>query len=96
VASCVAARGEGVEEVLALLERHAEWALRTERGRARRAQRLGEELVQRLHAGLRAAIFERYAAEIQEAAEHVASGRADPYSASRALIERWTEPVSRA
>jgi LAO/AO transport system kinase len=90
VLSCVAARGEGINELLSELRRHYAWLTGTERGRARWGQRLREELVQRLYAGLSSALFERHAPEIERAAEEVANGAVDPYTASAALIERWT------
>ena len=93
VLSCVASRGDGIAELLAELRRHHAWLTGTERGRARQRERSSEELVQRLHAGLSAALFERHAAEIEQAAVQVASGAVDPYAASAALIERWTRAV---
>lgn len=89
VVSCVASRGDGVAEVLAELRQHHAWLTGTERGRARQRERWSEELVQRLHAGLSAAIFEQHAAEIEQTAAEVARGAVDPYAASAALIERW-------
>lgn len=90
VVSCVASRGEGVAELLSELRRHHAWLIGTSQGRARWQQRLREELVQRLHDGLGRALFERHATEIEQAAEEVARGALDPYTASAALIERWT------
>jgi putative protein kinase ArgK-like GTPase of G3E family len=90
VISCVAARGEGIEDLLSELRRHYGWLTGSERGRARWRQRLREELVQRLHDGLGQALFERHAAEIERAAEEVVNGAIDPYTATAALIERWT------
>ena len=93
VVSCAASRGENSAEVLAELERHRAWLEGTERGRERRSQRLREELVQRLGVGLTEAILERHADELGDMAELVAQGKSDPYSASQALIARWTQPA---
>lgn len=91
VVPCVATRDEGVAQVLEQLRLHVAWLRDTPAGRARSARRLRAELVALIREALSAAVFERYAADIERAAEQVAAAHTDPYSASRALVTRWIE-----
>src|ERR1700733_9087651 len=54
IVRCVATRGEGVSDLVAALERHRIWLEGTETGRARRRERLAEEV----RDGLREALVE--------------------------------------
>lgn len=91
VVPCVATRDEGVADVLAQLQLHVDWLRGTPEGRARVAQRSREELAALIRDALSAAVFERYAAEIERAAEQIAADDSDPYSASRSLVRRWMD-----
>lgn len=91
VVPCVATRDEGVTEVIDQLKLHASWLRDTPEGRARSARRLRAELVALIRDALSAAVLERYAVDIERAADEVAAAHTDPYSASRALVTRWIE-----
>lgn len=91
VVPCVATRDEGVAQVVEELRRHVGWLRDTPEGRERSARRSRAELVALIRDALSAAVFERYAAEIERAADQIAAARTDPYSASRALVTRWIE-----
>jgi LAO/AO transport system kinase len=91
VTSCVAASDAGVVEVIEQLKRHLSWLRDTPLGQARHARRLRDELAALIREALSSAVFERYAADIERAAEQVAADHTDPYSASRALVRRWVE-----
>ncbi len=90
VLACEAARDRGVAEVLAASKRHFRWLGTTPAGEARRMLRLKEELTALIREALSVAIFARHAAEIEQAAARVAAAETDPYSASRALVGRWS------
>jgi LAO/AO transport system kinase len=90
VLACEAARDRGVAEVLQASRRHFRWLGETPKGEARRRLRLKQELTLLIRDALSAAIFARHEAEIEHAAAQVAAAEIDPYSASRALISRWS------
>jgi GTPase len=90
VTACVAVRDTGVAELLADLKRHLAWLGETPSGQARRALRLREELTWLIRDALSATILERHGAEIERLARQVAADELDPYSASRALVRRWS------
>jgi LAO/AO transport system kinase len=89
VQSCVAARDEGVAELLSALDSHRTWLFGTPFGAERRARRLRDELIARLRDAFTAALFERHKVEIEDAALRIAADRGDPYAASRELVARW-------
>jgi LAO/AO transport system kinase len=91
VVPCAATRDEGMEEVIEQLKLHLGWLRDTPEGRARAVRRSRAELVALIRDALSAAVFERYAADIERAADQVAALDTDPYSASRALVRRWIE-----
>lgn len=91
VVPCVATRDEGVAQVIEQLRLHVGWLRDTPEGRARSARRSRAELVALIRDALSAAVLERYADEIERAADQVAAECTDPYSASRALVTRWLE-----
>ncbi len=91
IGKCVATRGEGIGELLALLERHRTWVATTESGRTRRHLRLREEVRE----GLREALIDAAAADLGDRIEaQVAAVEArekDPYTATRELVAWFRE-----
>lgn len=88
VSGCVATRDQGVDALYTELERHRAWLRDTERGRARRSQRLGEEFFGLMRDALVDAALERHADLIEQALRDVQAGSADPYSASRDVARK--------
>ena len=86
ILKCVATRGEGTAEIVDALERHHAWLETTETGRARRLQRLAEEVRE----SLREALIEEASAalgkELDDAVRSVAEKAIDPYSAIEQLL----------
>lgn len=91
VVACTATRDDGIAEVVEQLKLHVRWLRGTPAGRARSTRRLKDELSSLIRDALSRAVFERYAADIELAAEQIAAEHTDPYSASRALVTRWIE-----
>jgi LAO/AO transport system kinase len=91
VVACVASRDEGIAELLAELARHRRWLMDTPLGHAQSSRRLREELMALIRDALSATLLERYREEIERAAERIAIDEADPYGASRSLVERWLQ-----
>jgi LAO/AO transport system kinase len=75
IVRCVSTRGDGIPELVKAMDRHHAWLDGTEAGRARRRQRLSEELRE----GLREAL-------IHEAVRGVEAREVDPYTATERLI----------
>jgi LAO/AO transport system kinase len=90
VVSCAATRDDGVNAVVAELDRHLGWLRGSDAGRARRHQRSKEELSQRVREAVSVVLLERHHAELAFTAERVARGELDPYAATVELVERWT------
>jgi LAO/AO transport system kinase len=86
---CVATRGEGVKELVLGLDKHREWLAGTETGRARRTERLGEEVRESLREALIDAAAHDLREEIRAAVNDVAEKRVDPYTASEQLVARF-------
>lgn len=91
VLKTVAARGEGVDELLAALEAHQAWLSaggRLEEGRRRRA---ADEIEAIAMTDLRRRMGDlRHATDLQELAAEVAGGRLDPYAAADRLVAALT------
>jgi LAO/AO transport system kinase len=86
IVKCVAARGEGVAELVTKLEAHHAWVEGTETGRARRRTRLAEEVRETLREALIDAAADELRAQIDEAVREVEERRVDPYAATERLV----------
>jgi LAO/AO transport system kinase len=93
IVKTVAARGEGVEEVVEALEKHRAWM--EERGvlTSRRVARAAREIETLAVTALRERIASPHAAEGLPALAHrVVKGSLDPYAAADTLVSALTEP----
>ncbi|MBX3189399.1 MAG: methylmalonyl Co-A mutase-associated GTPase MeaB [Labilithrix sp.] len=87
---CVATKNEGVAELVSSLEKHAVWLATTEAGRARRRTRLAEEVREALRETLIDAATHSLRAEIDAAVAAVDARAVDPYTATEALLAKFT------
>jgi LAO/AO transport system kinase len=83
---CVAVRGDGVDEVVAALDRHHAWVRETEAGGTQRRRRLAEEMREVLGEALVEAATKSLALSIERAVNDVAERTIDPYTATERLI----------
>jgi LAO/AO transport system kinase len=91
VCKTVASRGEGIEDVVDVLEQHRTWSATSGERERRRAARARGEIEAIALTELRARMDElRGRATLPELAEAVAAGRLDPYSAADQLIQGVT------
>jgi LAO/AO transport system kinase len=86
IVKCVAARGDGVAELVAALARHRAWVEGTERGQARRRARLAEQLRESLRESLIDAAVHDLGPLIDAAVQAVDSRQVDPYTATEDLV----------
>lgn len=86
ILKCVATKNEGIEELVEALDRHRAFGENTESGRARRHQRLGEELRESLRETLIEAATSSLASEIDRTVDEVEARRMDPYTATESLL----------
>ncbi|HSQ66944.1 MAG TPA: methylmalonyl Co-A mutase-associated GTPase MeaB [Polyangiaceae bacterium] len=86
IVRCVALRNEGVAELHDALGRHHAWLSETEAGRARRRQRLAEEVRETLREALIDAATDTLQAELEQAVLAVERKELDPYTATESLI----------
>lgn len=86
---CVATRNEGIDEIVASLERHRAWVASTEEGRARRIARLSEELREALREALIDAAAHALGREIDAAVAAVERRELDPYTATESLVKAF-------
>jgi LAO/AO transport system ATPase len=87
----VAARGEGVDDLLAALDKHAGWLAASGEGERRRRARAAAEIEAIAVAALRARIGDLHGSDALGAlAARVVAGDLDPYAAADALIETLT------
>jgi LAO/AO transport system kinase len=86
ILKCVATRGEGMGELTAALDAHRGWIEGTPAGRARRAQRMGEEVRESLREALIDAAVHDLGGRIDEAVRAVDGRTLDPYTATEALV----------
>ena len=86
ILKCVAARGEGVADLVTALDRHRAWVEGTEKGRARRRARLAEQLRESLRESLIEAAVHDLGPRIDEAVQAVDSRTVDPYTATERLV----------
>jgi LAO/AO transport system kinase len=90
IQKCVATRGEGIEDLVAALERHHRWIATTEAGRERRRVRLVEEVRESLREALIDAAAASLASELDATASAVEARTVDPYTAVEQLVARFT------
>jgi LAO/AO transport system kinase len=89
IVKCVAPRGDGVEAVVAALERHRAWVETSEAGKARRHGRLSEEVREALREALIEAAVSGLGPRIDDAVRGVESHATDPYSAIEDLVKAF-------
>jgi LAO/AO transport system kinase len=89
ILKCVATRGEGIAEVVRALDGHRRWVEETESGRARRQQRLAEEVREGLREALIEAAVSALGEKIDEAVRAVGARELDPYAATERLIAEF-------
>jgi LAO/AO transport system kinase len=91
IVSTVAARGEGVDELLAALDKHADWLARSGEGERRRLARAAAEIEAIAVAALRARIGDLHgSAALDALAGRVVAGRTDPFAAADELVGTLT------
>jgi LAO/AO transport system kinase len=91
IVKTVASRGEGVDDVVAALDKHRAWLDRTGRLQARRHQRACHEIEAIAVATLRGRIGDLPADQRLDAlADAVLAGRLDPYAAADELVQGLT------
>jgi len=91
IVKTVAARGEGVEDVLAALDKHAAWLERTGEGERRRRARAAGEVEAIAVAALRERIGDVHgSAALDTLAAAVVNGETDPYTAADELVATLT------
>jgi LAO/AO transport system kinase len=86
ILKCIAARGEGITELVSELERHRAWVEGTTKGRERRRARLAEQLRETLRESLIEAAVHDLGPRIDEAVQAVDSRTVDPYTATERLV----------
>jgi len=87
----VAARGEGIEDVLAALDKHAEWLAPSGEGDRRRLARAAAEVEAIALVALRERIGDLHgSAALDTLAARVVAGDLDPYAAADDLVETLT------
>jgi LAO/AO transport system kinase len=91
VLTTVAARGQGIEDLLAAVDKHRAWLEEGGRLRARRVRRAAEEVQAIALTALRSRIGDlRSGDALERAAAQVVDGRTDPYTAADRLVEAVT------
>jgi LAO/AO transport system kinase len=88
IAKCVATRGDGIEDLVAALDKHRSW-LETEWGKKRRHDRLTEEVREGLREALIEAAVQDLGDALDTAATSVAARSVDPYTATETLVEKF-------
>jgi GTPase len=87
----VAPRGEGIDEVVAAIDKHREWMVREGELDRRRQERAAREIEAIAVAALREKMEEvRGSADLRTQAERVAKGETDPYAAADELVGALT------
>ena len=91
IVQTVAARGQGVEELLTALDRHADWLARSGEGERRRRARAAAEIEAIAVAALRERIGDLHGSDaLTTLAGRVVAGELDPYAAADTLVETLT------
>ncbi|MET7392575.1 methylmalonyl Co-A mutase-associated GTPase MeaB [Dactylosporangium sp. NPDC005572] len=87
VVRCVAARAEGIDDVVTAIDEHREWLEHSGELQRRREQRAAAEVEAIALGALRARMKDlRSGTELAALAAEVAQGRLDPYAAAAALL----------
>jgi LAO/AO transport system ATPase len=91
IVKTVASRGDGTDEVLAAIDKHADWLARTGEGERRRRARAAAEIEAIALAALRERIGDLHgSAALHAQAERVVAGQTDPYTAADELVSTLT------
>jgi LAO/AO transport system kinase len=91
IVKTVAARGEGIDDVLAAMDKHADWLERSGEGERRRRDRAAGEVEAIAVAALRERIGDLHgSAALDALAARVVAGRLDPYAAADELVATLT------
>lgn len=91
VVKMVAARGEGVDDVMEAIDKHLGWLQRTGTLRARRVRRAADEIEAIAVAALRERIGDLGSGEgVDDLAADVVDGRTDPYAAADRVVHALT------
>ena len=91
IVSTVAARGEGVDDLLAALDRHADWLASSGEGDRRRRARAAAEIEAIAVAALRSRIGDLHGTDaLDSLAAEVVAGTRDPYAAADDLVATLT------
>jgi LAO/AO transport system kinase len=91
VVKTVAARDEGVEEVLEAIDKHTDWLARTGHLRERRVARAGDEIEAIVLAALRQRMGDlRHDDSVDRLAAEVVDGQSDPYAAADQVLDALT------
>jgi LAO/AO transport system kinase len=91
VTKTVASSGEGMDELMAALDKHREWLARTGTLRERRVRRAADEIEAIAVARLRERMGDlRHGSALDELAAGVVDGRTDPYSAADRMVDAVT------
>ncbi len=92
IVKTVAARGEGIDEVVAELDRHFQWLESSGQLAERRTRRARDEIEAIAVTALRARWGDVHGrSELDELAAAVGAGKSDPYTAADELLETFTE-----
>lgn len=86
ILKCVATRGEGVQALVEALDGHRAWLETTADGKARRRERLGEEIRGALREALIDAALADLGPAIEGAAGRIEARAVDPYTATENLV----------
>jgi LAO/AO transport system kinase len=86
IVKCVASRGDGVDAVVAALDKHRIWVDTSDAGKARRRARLSEEVRDALREALIDAAVHDLGAQLDAAVHDVETHASDPYTAIEALV----------
>jgi LAO/AO transport system kinase len=91
VVKTVAARDEGVDEVLEAIDKHTDWLTRAGQLRERRVSRAGDEIEAIVLAALRRRMGSlRHHDSVDRLAADVVDGRSDPYAAADQVLDALT------
>ncbi len=87
----VASRGEGIDDLVAAMDRHRDWLVRTGELDRRRRERAGAEVEAIALAALRGRIGDVHgSAALSALAGRVVAGKTDPYAAADDLVDTLT------
>jgi GTPase len=91
VVKTVAAQGQGIDELMAALDKHVAWMERTGTLRERRVRRAGDEIEAIALQQLRARMGDlRHGSGVEQLAADVVDGKTDPYAAADQVVSALT------